>query len=273
MTNKPLLGELLINNNLVTQEIIDQALRLQIGGNRRLGHILVRMKAITDDQLAETLGNQLGIAPKEVQKSFSPEVRKVLPRYLCNQYGVLPLRFKPNNVLEVAMANPSDQEAINDIEHYTGRVVEPCLARHSDIDREIPKCIPLGVKDFFSPKVNTMANRVIATIALVCVVGLGVYTFDYIKKVHEGTVSVAGDLILYHNHDLTVAVNTKGGFSLQGHGAFADGLYKAEFADIHNLEMFIQQRDKDFSGAQKDWLKWALTQAGRGKAKQVVAQK
>lgn len=272
MTNKPMLGELLVNNNLVTQDTIDQALRLQVSGNRRLGHILVRMKVITDDQLTDTLANQLGIEITNIQKQFSPEVKKVLPRYLCNQYGVLPLRFMPNNVLEVAMGNPADQEAINDVEHYTGKVVEPRLARHSDIDREIPRCIPLSLKDFFSPKVNTMANRVIATIALACVVGLGVYTFDYIKRVHEGTISVAGDLILYHNHDLTVAVNKKGGYSIQGHGAFSDGLYKAEFSDLGNLEAFVQQRDKDFSGAQKEWLKWALTQAGKTKTTKLVAK-
>lgn len=272
MTNKPLLGELLVSQNLVSQEVIDQALRLQIGGNRRLGHILVRMKAITDDQLAETLAGQLGVSITEVKSQFSQDVKNVLPRYLCNQYGVLPLRFKANNVLEVAMANPSDNEAINDIEHYTGMVVEPRLARHSDIDREIPKCIPLGLKDFFSPKVNTMTNRVIATLALVCVVGLGVYTYDYIKKVHYGTVSVAGDLILYQNHDLTFAVNTKGSYSLQGHGAFSDGLYNVEFADLQNLEQFIQQREKDLSGDQRNWLKWALEQAGKGKAKQLVAK-
>lgn len=272
MTKKPMLGELLVNNKLVTQETINQALKLQIGGNRRLGHILVRMKAITDDQLTETLASQLDVEITDVRTSFSPEVKRVLPRYLCNQYGVLPLSYKPNNVLEVAMGNPSDQEAINDIEHYTGMVVEPRLARHSDIDREIPRFIPLSIKDFFSPKVNTMANRVIATMALACVIGLGIYTADYIKRVHQGTITVSGDLTLYHNHDLTVAVNKKGSFSLQGHGAFSDGLYKAEFTDLRNLEAFIEKRNRDFSGTQREWLTWALEKASEMKMKQVVAQ-
>ncbi|SHO51448.1 GspE/PulE/PilB domain-containing protein [Desulfopila aestuarii] len=273
MTNKPMLGELLVSNNIVSKEVINQALKLQVGGNRRLGSILVRMKVITDDQLAETLASQLGIAITDLQQSFSPEVKKILPRYLCNMYGVLPLKFKPNNVLQLAMTNPSDNEAINDLENYTGRVVEPCLARHSDIDRQIPLCIPLSLKDFFSPKVNTMANRVVATIALMCVIGLGIYTFDYIQKVRQGTISVTADYTLYHHHDLTFAVAKKGGYSLQGHAAFADGLYKAEFSDLKNIEAFIQKREKDFSGVQKDWLKWVLQQAGKGQSKQLVAQK
>jgi len=274
MTNKPLLGELLINNHLVERDTVEQALRLQIGGNRRLGHILVKMKAITDDQLAETLASQLDIEITVVRENFSPEVKKTIPRYLCNRYGVLPLKFKPNNVLEVAMGNPSDQEAINDLEHYTGMVVEPRLARHTDIEQEIPRCIPLGIKDFFSPRVNTMANRVIATIALVFVVSLSIYTFDYIKRVREGSRSVAGDFILYNNHDLTLAADMKtGGYSLQGHGAFADGLYKAEFSDLNNLEAFIQKREKDLSDEQKSWLNWALRQAAKMRGKEIVAQK
>lgn len=263
MTGKPLLGEILVNNNLVPQETVDQALRLQVGGNRRLGHILVRMKAITDDQLAEVLANQLNIPITEIDKNFSPEVRKAVPRYLCKRYGAMPLALEANNVLKVAMANPSDQEAISDLEHYTGKVIEPCLARHSEIDREIPRLIPLGYKDLLAPQVNTMTNRLIACIALVCVVGLGVYTYDYIKKAHEGTISVTADLTLFHNHDLTVAAYNKGGFSLQGHGAFADGLYKAEFADLRQMESFISQRERDFSDKQKEWLKWSLKQAGK----------
>lgn len=268
-----MLGELLVNNNLVSKEIIDQALRLQTSGNRRLGHILVRMKVITDDQLAETLASQLGITITDVQENFSAEVRKTIPRYLCKKYGVLPLQYKPNNVLEVAMANPSDLEAINDLENYTGQLIEPRLARHSDIDRQIPRYIPLGLQDFLAPKVNTMTNRVIATVAMICVLGLGVYTFDYIKRVRQGTVSVTADFVLYHNHDLTFAVAKKGGYSLQGHGAFADGLYKVEFSDLANIEAFIQKREKDFSETQKSWLRWVLQKAGKGNTKQLVAQK
>jgi hypothetical protein len=272
MTGKPLLGELLVNQKLVPQETVDQALRVQVGGNRRLGHILVRMKVITDDQLVDVLSTQLDIPVNDISSNFSPDTKKILPRYLCRQYGVMPLSFKSNNVLELAMANPSDLEAINDLENYTGMVIQPSLARHSEIDKEIPKRIPLGMKDIFSPKVNTMANRIVASIALVCVVGLGVYTYDYIRKVHEGTVSVTADYILFHNHDLTVAVGNKGGYSLQGHGAFADGLYKAEFSDVKNLEAFIQKRDNDFSDSQKKWLQWALQEVGKNKAKQVIAK-
>ncbi|WP_163337103.1 hypothetical protein [Desulfopila sp. IMCC35008] len=262
MTNIPMLGELLVKNNLVSQEVVDEALRIQVGGTRRLGHLLVRMKAITDDQLAETLANQLNMPTTKIAETFSDKVNKTIPRYLCKKYGVIPIRFKDNNILEVAMANPSDHEAINDLEHYTGKVLDPCLAKHSEIDREIPKRIPLGLKDFFSPQANTLMTRAVAVLALVCAVGIGFYTYDYLKKMHQGTISVADNLTLYHNHDLTLAVDKNGKFSLQGHGAYADGLYKVDFSNLTNLKMFISQRKADFSGKQYEWLDWALQKAG-----------
>jgi type IV pilus assembly protein PilB len=138
MTNKPRLGEILVQEGLVKQSDVDQALRTQVGGNRRLGHILVRMKLISADQLAETLSSQLELEICDLSNGFSSEVSGLVPRYLCRRYTVLPLDLKENNILEMAMADPCDDEAINNLEHYTGMVIQPLLARQSDIDRAIP---------------------------------------------------------------------------------------------------------------------------------------
>lgn len=258
MTNKPLLGQLIVNLGIVDQKTVNEALKLQTGGNRRLGYILVRMKAITSDQLAEILHQQLNIPITNIEKSFSPDVRSIMPRYLCQKYGILPLALKNNNILEVAMANPADEEAICDIEHYTQRAVKPCLARSSEIEKEISRRIPLGLKDIFSPGANIFATRLVAVITLLCVIGLSSYTFDYVRKSREGTISTTGNLTLYQNLDLTVAVDPKGKYSLQGHGAYANGLYKAEFQSIEYLDKFIKKRERDFSEKQIYWLNWVI---------------
>lgn len=271
--NKPRLGEILIEQDMISEETLTQALRLQVGRRKLLGEILVQMKVITDEQLAETLESKLGIPILDIQNCSLVEAKKELPRYLCRQYGVLPLRIQQNNVLELAMANPSDLDAVNDIEHYTGRVVEARLARHSEIDRAISRCIPFGIKDLFSPQASTMMTRTVAAFALLCVLGLAGYTFDYIRKSREGTVSVTADFTLYNNHDLTVAVDKQGRYSLQGHGAFADGLYKVEFSQIQHLRSFIEKREKDFSEKQRTWLSWALQKAEKNTTRQMVAKK
>jgi hypothetical protein len=264
MSDKPRkhrLGELLVQQNLVSQETVDTALRVQVGGNRRLGYILVRMKAITTDQLAETLAQQLDTPIIIIADKFSPEVKKAVPRYLCRQYGILPLAFKQNNILEVAMSDPSDGDAISDLEHYTGKVIEPFLARHSDIDREIGRRVQLSMKDFFTPQTNIWATRTVAVLALILVFGLGFFTYDYIQQNRYGTVSTTDTHVLYKNHDLILGVDNIGKISLLGHGAFAKGYYSVSFDNPDTLNAFAKSREKDFSEKQRNWLKWAIGQA------------
>ena len=260
MAGKQLLGELLIEQNLVSQDDIDSALRVQVGGNRRLGHILVRMKAITADELAETLARQLNIPITSIPQKFSREISRILPRYLCRQFGVIPLELKENNILDIAMANPSDEEAISDLENYTGKVIKPCLARHSEIEREIGRRIPLTMKDFFTPQANTWATRAAVAISLVLVLGLSFFTYDYVQKDRYGTVTKTETHVLLNNHDLIVGVEKSGKVSLLGHGAFSKGFYSVSFDKSEFLAAFVHSRDKDFSEKQRAWLDWAISQ-------------
>ena len=260
MSSKPRLGELLVQQNLVSQKTIDIALRVQIGGDRRLGHILVRMKEITDDQLAETLAQQFKTPIISIDEKFSAEVKDIIPRYLCKHYGVLPLALEEKNILQLAMSDPSDENAISDLQHYTEKAIEPLLARQTEIDKEINRRIPFSIKDFFTPQTNIWLTRAMATMTLMLVFGLGWITYDYYYTNQYGTVSTTDTHIFYKNHDLTLGVDKTGTISLQGHGAFAKGLYSASFNNPEALNMFIESKDKDFSEKQHSWLKWAIKQ-------------
>ena len=258
MATKIRLGELLVQQDIVSQEIINDALRVQVGGNRRLGHILIQMGALSDDQLANTLSQQLDIPLIDIDEVFTTNVKHLLPRYLCTKYSALPLALQTNNVMLTAMANPSDQEAIKDIEHYTGKVVEPCLARQSDVVRAIPKKVPYSIQDIFNPQNSIRLNRTIATIALALVVILGVSTYNYMQTAKYGTVSELDSSTLYEHHDLMVGFDNSGKITFLGHSAFSDGYYSVSFYDLHTLKAFIQSRKDDFSAEQAKWLKWVL---------------
>jgi hypothetical protein len=258
MAPRARLGELLVQQGLLTQETIDQALRTQVGGNRRLGHILVRMKVISDDQLAEVLASQLEIPLCDINTMFSPEVRKTVPRYLCRQYSVLPLANSAHNIIQIAMADPADTEAINDIENYTGRVVEPFLARCSDIDREIPLRIPLSMQDFFSPRSNILLTRIGVSCCLILILLLGGFTYKYIRDVTYGTISVTSDATLYKNLDLMIGFDTKGKITLLGRGNYSKSYYSVTFNDVNMLKTFLATRQSDFSDRQKSWLDWVI---------------
>jgi len=273
MANKPLLGELLIQQNLISQDVIDTALRVQVGGNRRLGHILVRMKAITADQLAETLAKQLSIPIADIAQKFSTDSSRILPRYLCRQFSVIPLTLKDNNILELAMANPADADAITSLEQYTGKVIEPCLARDSEIDKEIGRRIPLTIKDFFTPQANTWATRAVTAISLVLVIGLSAFTYNYVQTARYGTVTKSNTHVLYNNLDLILGVDKEGKVSLLGHGAFSKGYYSVSFDNADFLAAFVHSRDKDFSEKQRAWINWAIKQTGSDSLARSLAMK
>lgn len=254
------LGELLVQQSLVSQEVVDQALRLQVGRHRRLGHILVQMKAISDDQLVDTLACQLDVQVCDIPNNFSSEVRRIIPRYLCQQYGILPLNVISNNILQVAMADPSDDEAIKDLERYTGYAIEPVLACNSEIIREIPRRIPLGLKDLFSPQANTLITRGGIALCLSLVLVISGFVYRYVHETTYGTVSTSADSRIYKNHDLMLGFDKSGKVTLLGHGAYASVYYSVSFDNAVVLYAFLISRQDDLSSKQKSWLDWALSQ-------------
>lgn len=259
MVNKQRLGEILIQEGLVNQADVEQALRTQVGGNRRLGHILVRMKLVSADQLVETLSSQLELEICDLSNSHSSEVSGVVPRYLCRRYTVLPLTLKENNILEMAMADPCDEEAINNLEQYTGKVIQPLLARQSDIERAIPTRVPLSMKDFFSPQFNITLTRVGVAVCLAMLLFLGGFTYRYVHETTYGSEEIADGSKVYKNHDLILEVDTKGALKFSGRSAFAKGYYSVTFNSKQELNNFLERRRTDFSEKQADWLGWAVS--------------
>ena len=263
MADKMRLGELLVAENLVKQDVINDALRVQVGGNRRLGSILVRMGKLSSDVLATTLSRQLGKPLTDIDSVFEREVKNILPRYLCRKYDVLPLALKDNNILLTAMTDPSDAEAISDLEDYTGKVIEPCLAKQSDIAKAISSKISYSLKDLFSPQVSTRLTGIIATAAFVLAIVFGVAGYKYMQTVRYGKISHLSNSTVYEHHDLMVGFDRSGTISLLGHSAFADGYYSVSFNDISMLRSFIVSRKGDFSMEQYKWLQYVLDRENR----------
>lgn len=271
MASKILLGELLLQQNLVKQDTINDALRVQVSSNRRLGSILVRMGALSEDQLAEILATQLSIEITDIRKNFSTDVQKKLPRYLCRKYDAIPLKLKNNNILEVAMSDPSDTQAINDLEQYTGNVIEARLARHSDIATGTTQLIPYSLNDFFSPQASTRFTRIAVALCMILIVAVGGFTYQYIHNAKYGIISTMQDSTIYKNHDLMLGLDKQGNITFLGRGAYAQGFYSASFKDPAALNAFLSKKKLDFSEKQQEWLTWVINKNGIGGSPQSVA--
>lgn len=252
------LGEILVENGLVSQDRVDEGIRIQVGGNRRLGYILLKMGAINDDQLLEVLSQQMGLPIITIENDFSKDVVTLLPRYLCRKYTVLPVSKGKNNILNVAMMDPSDDSAISDIESYTGMLVRPMLAREKDISTGITRYVPFSVKDIFNSQVYGRAAKIATSAAILLLLVIGWASYQYIDKELHGTVKLINGTMTYSNHDLMLGIEGKDKISLLGHGAYTKGFYSVNFTSVEALKTFIEQKRKNFSDKQADWLIWVI---------------
>ncbi|MEI6235957.1 MAG: hypothetical protein WCT04_23120 [Planctomycetota bacterium] len=253
------LGQILLERGLITKDQLEQALRSQVGGIRRLGNILIRMKVLDSEKLTEALAHQLKLPIVNVGDEFRNEVKSVLPRFLCRKYSVIPLSRESHNVLRLAMADPMDSVAMNDIENYTGCSVQPVLARLNDIEQAIPKKVSFSRQDLFNPQVYYSVARVLGAVTIVLLLINGFLVARNMYTDRYGTESKVGDSIIYSNHGLTIDVDgKKGSVFFSGHGAFADGSYGIRFENSQRFAEFVKVSQRQFSPAQSEWAAWVL---------------
>jgi hypothetical protein len=258
--NKPLLGEILLERGLITKEDLDRALRVQVGGMRRLGYLLVQMKFITDVHLLEAISAQLGLPVIRIDEEFKEEVSRLLPRHLCRRLSVLPLALEENNVVRLAMGDPLDDVAIREVENFTGLAVQPALANVSEIRRAIGR-VPLSLGDLFNPQVYKRVATISAAAALVLLCVAGLLTYREMQRQRIGTISKVRDSVIYKNHDLMVDLSRDGKVYFSGRGAYADGYYGVRFENPAALSAFLKSQRAQLSEEQRGWLDWVLERA------------
>lgn len=261
MSEKKRLGELLLDAHLITPEILDRALKMQVGGNRRLGRILVNMGTISSDQLTDILSQQFQLPIIDPEQAFHSEAQGLLPRYLCKKYEVLPLGFDGQSIINLAMTDPSDNEAISSVEKYTGKAVQPCLARLTDIHKAIHRHSRLSWRDIFNPQSYTPYAKAASVIALVLVIIVAGFTYRMYVQAKYGTITRTNTAVLYKNLDLMVGFEHSGKATLLGRGAHADGYYSITFDSVPALVKFVDAKKNDLSSAQFEWVQWAASRS------------
>ncbi|MDD3815895.1 MAG: hypothetical protein PHZ02_14770 [Desulfocapsaceae bacterium] len=258
MKAKIQLGELLIAKQIVSKEQINEALRIQVSGNRRLGSLLIKMGFITEEQLLDILSEQLELPIINVDNEFTPQVKGLLPRYLCRKYNVLPLQIRKDNIITLAMADPLDDEAINNVENFTAMVVKPCLAQQQHISKAINQYVPFSVKEIFHLLTLNHAVKFISTVAVILLLTTSVILVNYIYHEQYGTISKTDSSVVFKNHDLMLELNKNGKISLLGRAVRSEGYYAVTFDKIETLNEFIAHKKNDFSEKQAAWLQWVI---------------
>ncbi|WP_003542115.1 GspE/PulE family protein [Desulfotomaculum nigrificans] len=136
--SRKLLGNILIENKIITQEQLNEALKIQQTTGERLGKILINLGYVTERDLTNMLEAQLGIPQVAPGYWMNAELMKLIPEHIVRRYKAIPVA-KDGNILTVAMVDPLNLVAIDDLRLITGMEIDTVLASERDVDNAIQK--------------------------------------------------------------------------------------------------------------------------------------
>jgi len=131
------LGSLLVNKKIITEQQLQKALAEQKTSGERLGSVLIKLGFVKEDTLLSFLSSHYGIPSINLcEFTIKPDLVKLIPADIAHKYLVFPLALK-GTTLVIAMADPSNIFAIDDIKFLTGYRIEPLAATESAINEAI----------------------------------------------------------------------------------------------------------------------------------------
>src|ERR1700739_467969 len=133
------LGEILVKDSLISADQLKHALDYQKKNGGRLGTCLVKMGIVSDEDITAVLSRQYGVPSINLKFSeVDPSVIKLVPQETAIRYQIVPLS-RVGSTLTIAMTDPTNVFAMDDIKFMTGFNVEPCGASETAIAEAMTK--------------------------------------------------------------------------------------------------------------------------------------
>jgi type IV pilus assembly protein PilB len=133
------LGELLLKENMVTPQQLQEALSHQKMNGGKLGKAFVSLGYVRDEEITSLLSRQYGVPSINLDHfEVDPSIIKIIPAETTRKYQILPLS-RSGATLTIAMADPTNVFAMDDIKFMTGYNVEPVVASESSLEEAIEK--------------------------------------------------------------------------------------------------------------------------------------
>ncbi len=133
------LGDLLVKEKVITPEQLEQATKLQKDSHTRLASALVKLGFLSDEDVTNFLSRQYGVPAINLSYfEIDPAVVKLIPYETAKRYQILPLS-RVGASLTIAMVDPTNVFAMDDIKFMTGFNIEPVVASESSILEGIEK--------------------------------------------------------------------------------------------------------------------------------------
>ncbi len=131
------LGEILVNAGVLSEEDLKTALKKQKGSNKRLGEILIENNLLTEMQMISSLSKQFDIPYIDLSNiKINTGLSSLIPERFARENAVVPLKLD-GTLLTVAIADPLDYNALNDLGAYTKYKIFPMIAERKKIEIKI----------------------------------------------------------------------------------------------------------------------------------------
>src|SRR4051794_40631423 len=138
------IGELLLKEKRITADQLQQALNHQKANGGKLGYNLVKLGIVKDDEITALLSKQYGVPSINLtQFDIDPAVIKLIPAETAHKYQIVPLS-RAGATLTIAMTDPTNVFAMDDIKFMTGYNVEPVVASETAVVEAVLRYYPAG---------------------------------------------------------------------------------------------------------------------------------
>lgn len=139
------LGESLVGVGLISKDQLEKALKEQGKTGERIGRVLVSLGFVNEDDISKILGQQLGIPCVSLADyPIDPEVMTLVSLNVAKRYRVIPLLLKEGKILVVAMADPLNVFALDDLKRITRYKIEPVVSSEKEIINAIEQYYSLS---------------------------------------------------------------------------------------------------------------------------------
>ena len=133
------LGEILVRENLISPQNLREALDYQRQHGGRLGFNLVKLGLVSDDMITAVLSRQYGIPSVNLDLfNIDPSVLSLIPQEVAQKHSVLPLS-RVGATLTLAMVDPTNVFAMDDVKFMTGLNIEPVVVAEGSVEQAIAK--------------------------------------------------------------------------------------------------------------------------------------
>ncbi len=139
------LSDILLDEGLLSPADLQRARGEQQRTGKSLGRVLIELRLIDESGLVAALAKHLGLEFVDLdERLIDPQVASLVPESLARRYGLVPVGFDPHGRLQVAMSDPSNVLALDDVRTVTDREVVPVVGTRSAISAAIDRFLSAG---------------------------------------------------------------------------------------------------------------------------------